>query len=157
MNISIRPAGNRDLENINRLIEAAVMGWKLPERVKRLSLSSYRYQPLDLEHLQLVVAENGDAQIVGVAAWEPADPRDTPDSASGLLLHGLYVQPEQQHRGIGSQLLQAAEQAARQQGCQGLLVKAQQDAQDFFSARGLQRLAVDDPARHYANRFWKPL
>ena len=36
--IDIRPAGQADLEAINRVIEAAVMTWHLPDRVKRHAL-----------------------------------------------------------------------------------------------------------------------
>jgi hypothetical protein len=45
--------------------------------------------------------------------------------------------------------------AAREQRFDGLLVKAQSDAVDFFVARGLQRLPVVDPDRDYPHRFWK--
>jgi GNAT superfamily N-acetyltransferase len=153
--IAIRPAVEADLPAINRVIEAAVMTWRLPERVKRLSLPSYRYTELDLEHFGMVVAEDPDERILGVAAWEPADDSDTPQRLSGLLLHGLYVSPTCHHRGIGRMLLRQAEQAALREGRNGLLVKAQEDAIGFFAARGMQRLEVQDAARHYPNRYWK--
>ena len=94
---------------------------------------------------------------MGVAAWEPADPADVPPGFRALLLHGLYVRAAQHRRGIGSRLLAAAERAAEQGGFDGLLVKAQPEAEGFFAARGLHRLAVLDPARDYPHRFWKPL
>jgi GNAT superfamily N-acetyltransferase len=133
------------------------MTWDLPERVKRLSVSSYRYTGLDLKHLDMVVAEDASQGIVGVAAWEPADARDSPAGERTLLLHGIYVDPAQQRRGIGAALLRAAEQAAAEQHYSGLLVKAQEDATAFFIAQGMERLPVEDAARHYANRFWKRL
>jgi len=151
----IRPAVEADLPAINRVIEAAVMTWRLPDRVKRLSLPSYRYTQLDLAHLEMVVAEDPDEGIVGVAAWEDADDGDTPQGFSGLLLHGLYVSPSCHHRGIGRTLIGQAEQAARRQGRDGLLVKAQEDAIGFFVAQGMRRLEVQDAARHYPHRYWK--
>ena len=74
--ISLRPATLDDLPAINRVIEAAVMTWDLPERVKRLSLPSYRYDAFDFDHLQMVVAEDATGQPVGLASWEAADPRE---------------------------------------------------------------------------------
>jgi GNAT superfamily N-acetyltransferase len=153
----LRPAVPGDLDRINALIGRAVMTWALPERVKRLALPVYRYDRQDLEHLSILVAEEGSAALVGVAAWEPADPRDCPQGRHGLLLHGLYVDPDRQGLGLGSRLLAAAASAAREQGYEGLLVKAQADAVGFFRARGLEPLACEDPDRDYPNRFWMDL
>ncbi|MBW8330187.1 MAG: GNAT family N-acetyltransferase [Thiobacillus sp.] len=150
----LRQAHADDLPAINGVVERAIATWKLPERVKRLSLPSYRYHAHDLVHLHLVVAEDTDHAQVGVAAWEPANPRDLPTGKNGLLLHGLYVDPAHQRRGVGSQLLDAATEAARTQGLAGVLVKAQADAIGFFEACGLQWLPVGDAARHYPHRFW---
>ena len=153
--IIIRAASRADLVAINQLIEKAVMTWQLPERVKRLALPSYRYDELDLQHFSMVVATDDD-NIVGIAAWE-TEYCLGPDDKKGLLLHGLYVNPEQQRRGIGGQLLKAVEASARSQHADGLLVKVQKDAEDFFSTQGLYRLAVQDPNRDYENRYWKAL
>lgn len=156
MKRDLRQATTADLPAVNAVIEAAVMGWQLPERVKRLSLSSYRYDQVDMQHLTLMIAEQG-AAIIAVAAWEAADADDTPQQQPGLLLHGLYVHPDFQQQGIGQQLLQLAGKVARAEGYAGLLVKAQADAETFFMANGLQKLPVADPARHYENRYWLPL
>lgn len=129
------------------------MRWDLPARVKRLSLSSYLYTEIDLAHFDILVAEQ-DSRVVGVAALEDADPSDCPPQQAGLLLHGLYVEPDWQGRGIGQQLLQAAGQVVHDAGRQGLLVKAHKDAVGFFTSQGLRRLEVEDKNRDYANRFW---
>lgn len=153
-NTHLRPASQSDLDALNAVIEAAVMTWDLPERVKRLSLSSYRYTTLDFAHLNIVVAEDARHNIVGVAAWEPADTKDAPAGHTALLLHGIYVHPQHQQQGIGSQLFKAAKDATRQYHYDGLLVKAQAEANGFFQAQGMEQLAVEDTTRHYANRFW---
>lgn len=152
--INIRQARADDLAALNGVIERAFMTWQLPERVKRLSLPSYLYQSHDLKHLHIVVAGDSRRALLGVAAWEPASPRDLPAGQIGLLLHGLYVEPAQQHCGVGSRLLDAAAEAARDQGMDGVLVKAQADANEFFAARGLLRLPLNNPARDYPHRFW---
>lgn len=153
--ITGRPA-ETDLAQINAVVEAAVQGWALSERIKRLVLPSYRYGAIDLRHLGFACARHRtDGRIVGVAAWEPADRRDCPPGQTGLLLHGLYVVPEHQRRGIGHRLLGHA-LAAAAAGFDGLLVKAQRDAEPFFVTEGFQRLPVTDDGRDYAGRFWRP-
>ena len=157
--IIIRTAVKQDLSAINRIIESAVMRWQLPERVKRLALPSYRYDEIDLQHYEFLIAEQ-QGHIIGVAAWD-SELHKGPGDCAGVLLHGIYVDPEQQRRGIGKQLLKAVEESIKHSShkprAQGLLVKAQKDAEDFFRAQGLQRLAVDDPVRDYENRYWKDL
>lgn len=143
-----------ELPAVNAVIEAAVLGWQLPERVKRLVLPSYRYDAADLQHLQINALSTPAQQIVAVAAWEAADLRDTPAQQTGLLLHGLYVHPAWQRQGLGKRLLQAAQQATLAGGYAGLLVKAQADAESFFAVCGLQKLPVEDSTRHYASRYW---
>jgi len=102
-----------------------------------------------------VLAEDADGAVLGVAAWEPASPRDLPAGKSCLLLHGLYVDPARQRAGVGSQLLEAAISAAHEQGFDGLLVKARPEAEGFFLARGFAPLPVNDTTRDYPHRFWK--
>lgn len=155
--LHIRRATLADLDGINQVIEAAIMTWKLPERVKRLSLSSYRYNELDFKHLDFLVAENDAHAIVGVAAWEEAATRDLPHQQKGMLLHGIYVAPDYHHQGVGQQLFQQVEHEIQQQGYNTLLVKAQADADGFFLAQGMQRLSIANDKRDYANRFWKRL
>ena len=153
--IHIRPADQADLEAINHVIEAAVMTWDLPERVKRLSLPSYRYDAVDLDHLEIVLAEDYEHNIIGVAAWEQADTKDIPAGHKALSLHGIYVEPANHQQGVGSQLFLAAEDAVCKQELDGLLVKAQEGSNGFFISQHMEPLQVDDPMHHYANRFWK--
>ncbi|MGA9665808.1 MAG: GNAT family N-acetyltransferase [Gallionella sp.] len=155
--IDLRPATAADLAAANEIIERAVLTWNLPARVKCLALPTYRYNAYDLQHLHIVLAEHSAAGVIGVAAWEPAAARDCPMGRRGLLLHGLYVDPDQQRRGTGTRLLAAAAAAARESGYDGLLVKAQAGAEGFFRSQGLQPLAAEDAGRHYPHRFWLDL
>jgi GNAT superfamily N-acetyltransferase len=156
--LQLRNAQRVDLPQINQVISAAVMTWNLPERVKRLALSSYHYHEVDFAHFGMRVAQRADA-LLGVAAWEPAYPRDLPEDlkpdARGLLLHGIYVDPEAQRQGIGRVLVAEALHAAQAQGLAGLLVKAQSDAVPFFHGLGWQALPVRDRVRDYEHRYWK--
>lgn len=154
--MTITPANQDDLDAINRVIEAAIMRWDLPERVKRLSIPSYFYNEQDLQHLEIVVA-NQDNSIIAVASWEPAENKDTPCNQTGLLLHGLYVHPDYQNIGIGKKLLNAAENATRNKGLNGLLVKAQADAVAYFIKQGMTEVEIENTSRDYAHRLWKAI
>ncbi len=153
--VHLRNAINHDLQDINAVVEAAVMNWRLPERIKRLALPSYRYSELDCDHIQFIIAEARQHGIVGVAACEIADPGELPGKKA-LLLHGLYVYPEMQHRGVGTLLFNRVEALVLKRGCDGLLVKAQADAAGFFEHQGMWKLETDKPHHDYAHRFWKP-
>ena len=154
-NINIRMANVDDLDALNRVVEAAVMTWQLPQRVKRLALPSYRYNEMDLNYYSLVVAEEDD-RVIAIAAWD-SEAHPGKDGSMGLLLHGIYVHPEHQRRGIGARLFAEAEHASRDSELDGVLVKAQNDAVDFFLAQGMQKLQAEDQQRDYENRYWKQL
>lgn len=154
--MTLRPGGLGDLDAVNRIITRAIGTWNVSERVKRLSLPVYHYQGEDLEHLELLMAMNGD-EPVAVAAWEPAEPKQMPAGKTGLLLHGLYVDPDVARCGIGSSLLAACRDAAEQQGFDGVLVKATRDAVGFFERSSLARLPVLREGRDYDLRYWLPI
>lgn len=149
-----RPAAD-DLPALNAVVEAAVLSWDLAERVKRLALPSYRYTAHDLEHLGFVVArDEPQGRPIGVAAWEDAAPGSCPPGRSALLLHGLYVLPDRQGAGVGSALLREVLAEAAAQGRDGVLVRAQREAEGFFRRHGFERLDVADPLRDYQGRYW---
>lgn len=150
-------AGPDDLPALNQVIAAAIMGWQLPERVKRLSLPSYYYDLADLHHLQIWLATDSQGEIHGLAGWEEADAADLPARVRGVLLHGIYVHPTRQGQGIGQDLLAHIEQLAASKHYPGVLVKAQADAVGFFQQQGYRLLPVEDRVRHYSHRLWKAL
>ena len=147
----------QELAGINRVITAAIMTWDLPERVKRLALPSYRYSDIDGQILEFLVARDPQSRIVGVASWEPAKGNDIPHAQQALLLHGLFVDPTCHRQGIGRALVDALLAQTAAAGSDGLLVKAQRDALDFFSAYGFLPLPVHNESRQYAHRLWKPV
>jgi len=150
----IRDAAASDFEAINQVISEAIDNWDLPDRVKRLSLSSHLYNEIDLKYFRIIVAEE-DGELVGLVALDN-EPHAV-QLSNCLLLHGIYVRPDRQRCGIGGNLLEAAEDIIDERHLDGVVVKAQKDANNFFISHGLQRLAAEDVDRDYANRFWKPV
>ena len=151
--LTIRLANKNDLRSINQVIEKALMTWKLTDRVKRLVLPTYFYNELDLEHFIIFVALESES-IIGVGSLD-TESQEIEGAYSAMLLHGLFIDPAHQNAGIGGQLLEYAEDLARQQKVDALLVKVQKDAEKFFKAKGLEKLQVKDPYREYENQYWK--
>ncbi|MCP5142767.1 MAG: GNAT family N-acetyltransferase [Chromatiales bacterium] len=164
--LMIRPVSRDDLDGVNGVITAAVMGWPLAERVKRMVLALYLYDFHDLEHMDMLVATRA-GEVIAVCALETLEERDIPAEClrvaeaghrkQASLLHGLYVLPDQQGKGIGHRLWRLCVDRARKQGHCGLLVRAQAQAIGFFRKAGMTELQVSDKSRDYAHRFWLPL
>jgi len=154
--ITLSAVTKADIDKVNQIIESAIRCWNLPERVKRLSIPSYLYNEWDLQQFDIVVAKQSDT-IIGVASWQQASNKDTPKQQNGLLLHGLYVQPEFQNKTAGKQLLHAAEASARDKGLNGLLVKAHKDATTFFIKNNFEAVKSAHAPNQYTYLFWKKL
>ena len=155
VDISVRPAKGEDLTSINQIITDCVYRWDLSDRVKRLTLQSYLYDSHDLDHLDIFVATNKGGDMLGVAALESANSSDLPANLSGLLLHGLYVAPEYQRKQVGNKLMDHSMEHVKQQQMQGLLVKAQPDANSYFEKQGFECLPVNNINKDYPYRWWK--
>lgn len=152
MKITIQAASLDDLTAINQVIESAVMNWHLPERVKRLSLSSMTYTEADYAYYQFVKALCNNT-ICGVLVLD----HDTYRPEKTSLLHGLYVSPDNQRLGVGSKLIKEAERLSILAGSEHITVKAQKDAQGFFLSKGMVKLGVKNSQSDYATRYSKHL
>jgi N-acetylglutamate synthase-like GNAT family acetyltransferase len=152
--VSIREGRSEDLDQMNRVVEHAVMSWQLPDRVKRLAIPSYRYHDYDMSNMTFFLAEDASNQVRGLAALEQIIAPGASD-ARAMLLHGLYVDPECHGQGVGKQLLACAEIFAHDQGFTGMLVKAQPEAASFFVKKGYEELEVEDMRKDYQHRLWK--
>ena len=147
--VDYRLAGIKDLEAINHVVEAAVMNWPMADRVKRLSLPSLKYNETDLAHMVFIVCEAGH-EVIGVAVWDPC--RD--DNLA--LLHGLYVLPQAQRRGIGTALIARVLSGAAERHLEAVIVRAERVAVAFFRAQQFQQI---EPAHdgEYPWQFIRPV
>lgn len=152
--ITLRPGLPADLGAINRVVEGAVMTWRVAERVKRLALPGYRYAESDFADHTFIVAARGGDGVVGVAAMTDAEARDLPAGSTGVYLHGLYVLPALHRRGVGARLFLAVVNRARECSAAGVLVKAQRDAEAFFHAQGMRPLERNGGEPVYPRPYW---
>lgn len=152
---TIESAAAGDLSGINRVIAAAISAWTVSDRVKRLALPLYHYELADLEDLQIEKAVDTLCTIVGVIAWGPAGPEDTLGRDGEAVLHGLYVTPAHQGRGVGTALLEQARKQAERCGYRGFIIKASKDAVRFFEHLGCTR--EEHAPNQYPYLFWLPL
>lgn len=143
-----------DLPQLNWVIEQAVMAWPLSERLRRLSLPLLSYTRADWPHYQFLIKRHL-ANVIAIAAWD-ANTRLATGHGSGVLLHGLYVAPASQGRGVGWQLVQEVAERARALPVDGVLVKAERIAISYFEKRGLLAVAPTD-RQDYPYQFWLSL
>jgi GNAT superfamily N-acetyltransferase len=152
--MSIGTGYTTDLDCINHVVAAAIMSWPMPERIKRLSVPVLSYDSEDFKHYRFAVYRDAD-QIQGVAAWNSEEPIATKLGA-GRLLHGLYIYPDFQGRGLGRTLMAAVLAEAVALGADGLVVKAERPSIGFFEQCGLQPLPAAGPT-DYPYQFWYQL
>lgn len=155
--MSVRDATHSDLPTVNRIIAESVVSWGLPERVRRLATPSLNYSETDLQHMTVVLLTHAAHGGIGVAAWEEASRLDAPAGVRAFLLHGLYIVPDYQQRGLGTKLIELAANWIRDRGYDGIAVRAWRDSSDFFAARGFVPIDRDAPADLYPRRLWKAL
>lgn len=133
--LPISDASVADLDTINGILEAAVSSWGLPARVLRLSLPSLRYDATDLRTMRArLCTDHGTA--VGFSCVELAGPGAITAGRGSLMLHGLYVLPLQQRKGIGTLLLADVLAFARAEAYAKLTTRAWRESYAFFAAHG---------------------
>ena len=144
-----------DLQTVNRIVSESIASWGLAERVRRLATPCLHYKEPDLRHMTIVVLSVAQGKNVGVAAWEETHPANTSRHTSGSLLHGLYVLPGHQRRGIGARFIELLAQRTRAANGDGIAVRACRDSVEFFLSRGFEQAPSEGSTDTYPLRLWK--
>ncbi|MGR8948712.1 MAG: GNAT family N-acetyltransferase [Gammaproteobacteria bacterium] len=152
--LTVEPVTARDIPTINGVIERAIMGWSIAERVKRNVVPLLQYDHIDGEHLALYSGCMNDT-VISMYALDPN--LTTIDwDCRGALLHGLYVDPAWQRCGIGKSLINHAERELQALGQSGIIVKAERVSRNFFERCGYTHIPPKAD-KDYPYTYWKRL
>ena len=138
-----------DLQTVNRIVSASIASWGLAERVRRLATPCLHYKAPDLQHMTIVVLSVAHGDKVGVAAWEEIHSASISGHTSGSLLHGLYIVPSYQRRGIGTRFIEQLSQRTRAANGEGIAVRAWRDSVAFFLSRGFEQAPSEESTDTY--------
>jgi N-acetylglutamate synthase-like GNAT family acetyltransferase len=121
----MRKAGVEDLNSINRIIELCLSNRPVSDRIKKLTLPSLLFEPTDLEYMAIWVAGE---PVNGVLGLQEID--------EGMLLHSMYVDPNNFNQGVGSELFRHARKLTAKNNKDRLIVKAFSESIGFFEKIG---------------------
>ena len=121
----MRKAEVKDLYAINDIIERCLSNRPVSDRIKKLTLPSLLFEATDLDYMAVWVARE---PITGVVGLQKVD--------QGMLLHSIYVDPTRSNQGVGSELLNHAQNYAFQCNQDRLIVKAFHESIGFFTRLG---------------------
>lgn len=143
------------LNDVNRVVEQAVMAWSTSDRVRRLSLPLLRYSEMDLRHMKFLLLDDSAGEAVATAAWEETEADGAERGARCLQLHGLYVLPQWQRQGLGSSLLDFASLYAVSHDIDTIAVRAWREAQPFFHEHGFEPIGTQQSLNGYSELLWR--
>jgi len=155
--ISVHEATASDLHTVNGIITESIVSWGLPDRVRRLATPSLTYNESDLKHMSVIFLINADGSGIAMAAWEEASGLDVPENTKEFLIHGLYVVPACQQRGLGTRLIELVANRISHRKSGGMTVRAWRDSVAFFLSRGFAPIKPDSSTDTYPQRLWRSL
>ena len=132
--LRIARSEQNDLATINGIVERAVLRWPMSMRVKRRAIPLLQYDAIDMASYAFFRCELSEIIVAVIALdfeYSGAD-----HSGDELLLHGIYVDPVAQGRGVGRALLDFAEHQARELNFDGVALKAERVSRGFFEQCG---------------------
>ena len=130
-----------DLTTINGIVERAVLRWPMSMRVKKRAIPLLQYDVIDMASYTFFRCELGDIIVAAIALDFEYTSADR--FRNELLLHGIYVDPVAQGRGVGRALLDFAEHQARENNFDGVALKAERVSRGFFANCGYSHCAPE--------------
>ena len=160
--LKLSSLGVGELDAARSIISDAIEAWPTPARLKRNVIPVLAYDRSDLDDYEILLVRDA-GEPVAITAWQRQAIKGIPGLPRSSLLHGLYIARPCQKRGIGTALLVAVARRAMMAGHEGLLVKAERFAINYFEQCGFRRLQELDcldglstkSGGRYPHQFWQ--
>ena len=121
----MRKAVVEDLNSINRVIELCLANRPVSDRIKKITLPSLLFEPIDFNYMTVCVMGE---PVVGVMGLQKIN--------EGMLIHSIYVDPFKSNQGVGRELFRHARQLTAKDNQDRLIVKAFSESIGFFEKIG---------------------
>jgi GNAT superfamily N-acetyltransferase len=129
-NFTVRLAKPEEAEALTALCMRSKAHWGYDAEFMRLSTLSLTVTPEAIETGRVLVAEDKDGALLGVAAAMPMPKQGVYD------LDRLFIEPSAIKTGVGRVLFLAAAELARKEGAKELLILADRNAGPFYERVG---------------------
>ena len=143
---TIRSAKAGEAEVLSALCTRSKAHWGYDAEFMRLSASSLTVKPELIASGRVLVAENDERRLLGVASVAPMEEEGSFD------LERLFVEPDALRRGVGQALFLAATMIARGEGAARLVILADPNAAAFYERMGAVRVG-DAPSDSIPGRM----
>lgn len=144
MAITIRQSLPRDFETISEVVEKAFREVKMSDHSEHILVARLRVSDAYVPELS-IVAENEDGQIVGHILLSKIRIVEGENTEESLALAPVSVLPKFQNQGIGSRLIQAALEKAREIGFLSVIVLGHPDYYPRFGFRKASEWGIRPP------------
>lgn len=144
MEVTIRKSLPRDFETISHVVEQAFRDVEMSDQNEHILVGRLRVSDAYVPELS-IVAENKSGQIVGHILVTKIRIVEGKNSEGSLALAPVSVLPIFQNQGIGSRLIKAALEKARELGFQSVIVLGHPDYYPKFGFRKAADWGIHPP------------
>jgi predicted N-acetyltransferase YhbS len=143
--ISVRPARTEEAGQLSELCRRAKAHWGYDAAFMAASHEALTITPEIIARGRVLVAENAQHEILGVATAEPLAAKSAFD------LGHMFVEPGAMGMGVGRKLFEAIVALIAAEGAKRLVILADPFAEDFYRRVGAKRVG-DAPSESIPGR-----
>lgn len=132
--ISVRPACAEEAGLLTGICRRAKAHWGYDAAFMAASADALTITTAMIGRGRVLVAENTDGKVIGVATAEPLAPTGTFD------LGHMFVEPNAMGLGVGRKLFEAISALIAAEGAKKLVILADPHAEEFYRRIGAERV-----------------